>query len=175
MTDLPQRFDVRARRNRSTPTAHRFTPPDTGSRLAALTRRERVLVGLELFLAVGAVAGGGGMLLDTSGRGQGLPNNLLDGTPFSSYLVPGIVLLALNAVLPTLVAVLAIRRQPIARLGHLAVALALAGWLAGETFFIGLASWMQPFFFVYAVVIGLLGVWVLREAADRSPAQAARP
>jgi hypothetical protein len=94
MTDLHQRGDVSARGNRSTRTVHRSVPPDTGSRPAApLTRRERVLVGLELFLAVGAVAGGGGMLLDTSGRGQGLPNNLLDGTPFSSYLVPGIVLL----------------------------------------------------------------------------------
>jgi len=175
MTDLPQRFDVRARRNRSTPTAHRFLPPSNVSRPATLTRRERVLVGLELFLAVGAVAGGGGMLLDSSGHGQGLPNNLLEGTPFSSYVVPGIVLLAINAVLPTLVAVLAIGRQPIARLGHLAVASALAGWLAGETFFLGPASWMQPFFFAYAVVIGLLGVGVLREAGDRSLTQAARP
>ena len=174
MTDQSQRVDGRARGN-SLVLANRMLPPHGGPRSVALTRGEHLLVGLELFLAVGAVAGGGGMLLDTSGRGQGLPNNLLDGTPFRSYLVPGIVLLALNAVLPTAVAVLAIRRQPIARLGHLAVAVTLACWLVGETFFIGVASWMQPFFFVYALVLGILSVRVLRERRTRSQAHGAGP
>lgn len=129
-----------------------------------MRRSEVVVVVLELLLAIGAVFGGAGMLLDSSGRGQGLPADLLDGTPFHSFLIPGITLLVLNGVLPAAVAVLTIRRRRIADYGHLAVALVLAGWMAGETYFIGLESWMQPFFFAYALVIGALGAHILRSS-----------
>jgi hypothetical protein len=130
----------------------------------AMSRCERGVVVLELFLAIGALFGGLGMLRDTSGRGLGFPADLLVGTPFHSYLIPGITLLGLNGLLPAAVAVLTIRRRAIADYGHLAVAAALAGWIAGETYFIGLESWMQPFFFAYALVIGALGVQILRNS-----------
>ncbi len=113
------------------------------------------------------------MLLDTTGHGQGLPSNLLDGTPFTSFLIPGILLLLLNGVFPIVVAVLAIRRRPIALPGHLGVALVLVAWIAGEAFFIGLASWMQPFFFAYALAIGLLALCVPPDAGG--PARRSRP
>lgn len=140
-----------------------FRPPRSGQHpFPPLTAAERALVGLEVFLAGGALVGGGGMLLDTSGRGQGFPPDLLQGTPFSSYLIPGIVLLLVNGLLPSMVAVLTIRRRRGAHSGHIVVALALAGWLVGETFLIGLASWMQPFFFAYALVVAALAVLVRR-------------
>lgn len=125
----------------------------------ALSPRVRLLVGLELFLALGAVAGGGAMLVDPTGEGQGLPADLLDGTPFRSYLVPGIVLLLANGLVPAAVAVLAIRRDPAAAWGHRAVAAVLASWMVGETVLIGWASWMQPFFFAYAAAVAALALW----------------
>ena len=137
--------------------------PAARARRRPLTRSERSLVGFELFLAGGALVGGGGMLLDTTGRGQGLPSDLLDGTPFGSYVIPGIVLLAFNGLLPVVVAVLTLRRRPLARVGHFAVALVLSGWLAAETFYIGLESWMQPFFLAYALVLALLALAVPRD------------
>jgi hypothetical protein len=138
-------------------------------------RSERMVVTLELVLAGGALFGGIGMLVDAGGGALGLPADLLDGTPFHSFLIPGITLLVLNGLLPTVVAILTIRRRAIADYGHLAVALALAGWIVGETYFIGLESWMQPFFFAYALVIGALGVRILRRAGRlRKPATAFR-
>lgn len=150
-----------------------FRRPRSGQRpFAPLTAAERALVGLELFLAGGAFVGGGGMLLDPSGKGQGFPPDLLQGTPFGSYLIPGIILLLVNGLVPSMVVVLTILRRPRARWAHMVVALALAGWLAGETFLIGLASWMQPFFFAYALVVAALAVLVRgRRDADRTRAR----
>lgn len=64
-----------------------------------------VLLGLLLLLAVGALFGGGALVADPSGGLLELPVSLLDGSPFSNYLWPGIVLFLLFGVAPLLVVV----------------------------------------------------------------------
>ncbi len=51
---------------------------------------------LQAFIGVGAVAGGLALVLDPSGATLGVPLELLEETPFATYLVPGIVLVAVN-------------------------------------------------------------------------------
>lgn len=129
---------------------------------ARLTPSERLLVGFELFVAVGAFAGGGTMVVDSTGRTLDLPRELLDNTPFASFLVPGIVLLILNGFIPAAVAIRAIRRRPVAGVGHLVVALVLGGWITAETALIGMSNWMQPAFLGLAMAIGALAVSAYR-------------
>ena len=56
----------------------------------------RGLGALQAFIGLGAVGGGLGLILKPSGAILGLPLELLESSPFSTYLVPGIVLLAVN-------------------------------------------------------------------------------
>ena len=51
---------------------------------------------LQAFIGVGAVAGGLGLALDPSGESVGIPLELLAETPFTTFLIPGIVLFAVN-------------------------------------------------------------------------------
>ena len=52
---------------------------------------------LQAFIGVGAVAGGLGLSLDPSGESHGIPLELLEETPFATFLIPGIVLLLSTA------------------------------------------------------------------------------
>ena len=62
----------------------------------------RLAVALEVFLGVGALFGGGAFILAPDGHLLGMPTTLLAGSPFPSYLVPGIVLFTFVGVAPLL-------------------------------------------------------------------------
>jgi hypothetical protein len=70
-------------------------------RMETTPRRNRDLVTglgvLQLFIGLGAVGGGLVLILDPSGSKLGIPVELLKNTPFSTYLVPGIVLYLTSA------------------------------------------------------------------------------
>src|SRR5690242_12971294 len=57
-----------------------------------------IAIALEVFTAVGAIPVGIAMLTDTTGRSVGLPGGWIEASPFGSYLVPGLYLLAMNGI-----------------------------------------------------------------------------
>ena len=63
-----------------------------GESRAARRLVSAVLVSLELLLALAALAGAGTMILDPTGALLRMPVELLEQTPFDSWLVPGILL-----------------------------------------------------------------------------------
>jgi hypothetical protein len=72
----------------------------------------RLLKVLLAFLGVGALAGGAQFILAPDGRIIGMSSDLLAGSPFPDYLIPGILLFVVHGVLP-LVNVYALTRRPI--------------------------------------------------------------
>lgn len=62
------------------------------------------------FLGITSIVGAVPMLLDPHGQPWQLPQNLLDHSPFHSYLIPGLVLLAMNGLLSLAVLALTVRR-----------------------------------------------------------------
>ena len=52
-----------------------------------------------------------GMILDPAGQGMGLPPEMLDRTPFKSFLIPAIILGIFNGILSLVFAVLIIRKN----------------------------------------------------------------
>ncbi len=90
----------------------------------------RVLVALEGFTALTAV--GGGVALATGLEGHRFPAELLRGTPFRSYVVPGLILAGAVGGSAAVAAAATVRGP---RLGAWASVLAgsmLMGWIAGE-------------------------------------------
>ena len=60
----------------------------------------RLLLGLgclQIFIGIGAVAGGFGLVSAPDGSALGLPLELLEHSPFRDYFIPGLVLLVVNA------------------------------------------------------------------------------
>ena len=108
-----------------------------------------VLIVVVAFVGLTAVAGGVAIL---TGFLQ-LPLGLLQGTPFSSYLIPGLVLaivvggsgLVAAATLPT--------GCEMGILASLVAGLILVGWIVVEIAMIGLGSWLQVLYLVLGLTI----------------------
>jgi hypothetical protein len=122
---------------------------------------ERALVGLEIFLALGAFGGALGLLTG----GIDLGDSVAD-LPFESAAFGGVALAVINGLLPTAVVAGALLRRSWAHAGHVVVGSALVGWIGVQVVFIGLGSWIQVAYFAYGLVILLLGVMVFRRPAD---------
>src|ERR1700682_6332792 len=102
-------------------TGHQSTPPP-------LPGIARLAIVLEVFLGLGALFGGGAFTLAPDAHLLGMPASLLAGSPFPSYLVPGIILFTLVGIAPLLAAAITVRRHALAPVAAIAVGLALLGW-----------------------------------------------
>jgi len=59
-----------------------------------------LLVFLLTFVSIGAIYGGGSMLLSPDGSLLGMNVSWLEGSPFSSFIIPGLILFLLIGLLP---------------------------------------------------------------------------
>lgn len=61
-----------------------------------------ILITLILFLGLGALLGGGALIIDPSGEMIQMPISLLEKSSFSSFLIPGIILSSIFGIIPLL-------------------------------------------------------------------------
>lgn len=107
---------------------------------------------LLLFNGIGAIYGGGNLILHPDGSTLGLPLHLLDGTPFSNYAIPGVVLILANGILSLLTAAFVLLKTPHFKCYILAQGCILLGWLFIQVLLI------KMLFFLHYVMgaVGLL-------------------
>ena len=120
----------------------------------------RLALALEVLLGIGAVFGGGALVLAPDGHLLSMPTSMLAGSPFRDYLIPGLVLFTVIGVYPLVAAVMAYRRVPIAPVAAMGVGVALMGWIAIEM--VMLAGWGSLAWTLYLLLgaaIAAAGVW----------------
>jgi hypothetical protein len=116
----------------------------------------KALAALEILMGLAAVGGGLDLVL-TNGQLMGMPAELLRGSPFGSYFIPGLVLLAMGiANLASASAVL--RRQPSGAQASVVVDIMWMGWFVVQIAVVGLMNWQQPLYFVLGLLIIVLAV-----------------
>jgi hypothetical protein len=129
------------------------------------------LIGLELFTAVGAIAGA---LLVV----PGLPRDWLAGSPFSDYTIPALALGVLCGGGSLAAAILVLLRPAVGGILSIGAGAAMAVFELVEVAAVGFmiakfptepASYLQPFYFVVGLVIAALGILVVRDAGAREP------
>jgi len=125
---------------------------------AALLRG--ILIGLLLF---GAVSSFAGMILLTVANGGGIPLAYLDGTPFSSYFVPGLVLGVVGGGTQLLAAVGVLRRSGWALIATVVAGFGMLIWIFVEIAVIREYSDLQTVYFTLGaleliLVYALLGL-----------------
>ncbi|MCC6811910.1 MAG: hypothetical protein IT381_31085 [Deltaproteobacteria bacterium] len=108
-------------------------------------------------LSAGGIYGGFALLLSPDGAFLQLPPGWLEGTPFRSYRVPGLVLLAVNGALPAVAFALVWRRHPRAFLIVLLQGVLTSGWIGVQiallrTFYAPLHA---PFWLLGALLFGI--------------------
>lgn len=125
---------------------------------------------LQVFIGIGAVPSGLMIILDPSGSSIGFTLELLEGTPFSSYLVPGIFLFAVNGVISLTGGILSFIRFRHAGLLAIGLGIFLLAWVIIQVSLIGLMSWLQPTFFglgIIELILGILFHKYLREQREK--------
>ena len=117
-----------------------------------------VLVALMLFLGVGALISGPMLFAAPDGRLLGWTSEMMEGTPFVNYVVPGIILFLLVGVYQVVVGYSLLRlpgwrwpdrlspykRYHWAWSASWAMGMILLIWVIVETVLIGLTSFLQP-------------------------------
>ena len=129
-------------------------------RVRPLSRIAKAAVVLEVFLGVGALGGGGALVLGSRGEIIPLPLSALNGSPFETYLVPGLILFCALGLGPLAAALLAWRRHPLAPIATLVVGVALLIWMAVEIAIVGYSNDppLQPFYVILGAVITGVGL-----------------
>ena len=141
-----------------------------------LSRFAKGLLVLEVVLSLGALGGGFVLILAPRGEIMPLPLSALAGSPFYTYLGPGLILFSVLGLGPLVAARLAWLRHPFAPVAALVVGVALLIWVAVEIAIIGYSN-QPPLQAIYltlgaAITLGAIG-WVrdvgLAEVQLRTP------
>ena len=132
----------------------------------SLPRITRIAVALEVFIAVGALGGGGMFILGPDGHLMGMPMSVLSHTPFSSFFVPGLVLFTVIGIGPLLAAAVTYRKPALAATAASVVGVVLVGWVTVEMIMLaGPVSVLWAFYLTLGTGIAALGLGWSRLAA----------
>jgi hypothetical protein len=149
----------------------------TGPGTPPLARVAVVAVVLEIILSIGALGGGLVLMIAPRGEIMPLPLSALAGSPFDTYLVPGVILFGVLGLGPLAAARLAWLRHPLAPTAALVVGAALLIWVAVEVAIIGYSN-EPPLQAVYAVlglvIVLVAGGWVVSAGGQGSLATSSR-
>ena len=153
-------------------------PTSKDQRSEPLSGIAKVAVVLEILLSIGAL--GGGLVLIVAPRGEimPLPLSALAGSPFDTYLVPGLVLFGVLGLGPLFAARLAWLRHPLAPTAVLVVGAGLLVWVAVEVAIIGYSNEppLQAIYGILGVAIVLVACrWLLAGGLPRLDRKPPRP
>ena len=129
-------------------------------------RLKRLSIGLGVFqilISMSAVAGGYGFIGDPTGASMGMTLELLDGTPFPNFFIPGLFLLTVNGIGHLIAGILTFMKFRYAGEVAILFGAVLVLWIIIQVLWIGLTSFLQPLYFVFGLVEILLGSRLLKE------------
>lgn len=112
---------------------------------------------LLLFNSIGALAGGGSLVTDPSGKGLQLPLEYLQHTAFSNYFIPGLILFIVNGLFGLLVAGAVLFRYKRYPLFMIAQGILLGGWILVQMLLLQVVHLLHISFLFIAVTLMILG------------------
>ena len=122
-------------------------------------KRSRIGLGaLEIFVGLGGVAGGWGLMSAPDGSNVGMAPAWLADSPFPDFLIPGMVLLAVNGIGQLVGGGLTFARARIYTEAAIGLGMFLMAWILAQVAWVGLVHWMQPLYFGFGAVEVILGM-----------------
>jgi hypothetical protein len=130
----------------------------------SLSRFAKAAMALEIFLGIGALAGGIALVVGPRGEIIPLKVSSLAGSPFDTFFVPGLILFSVLGLGPLVAALLVWLRHPLAPLAAFVIGVGLLIWLAVEVAVVGYTNDppLQPFYLILGAAITVVGLgWVV--------------
>ena len=128
------------------------------------------LIIIEFFNGLSGLAGGYGLISDPTAASLGMELAWLDGTPFNSFLIPGIILFVFNGVGNTVAAVLSIRKHRYFPVVALFFGAGMMIWIISQVAFIGYKNFLQPLYFSTGLIQTALGIILIQNKKNHSDA-----
>ena len=131
-----------------------------------------ILLFLLAFLGLGAILGGGVLIISPSGKLFGMPLSMLEKSPFSNFLIPGIILFGVLGLIPICL-VFALIKKPKSGLAEqinffpdmhwawtfsIYIAFALIIWIQVEMIFLHGVHWSHSFYMFIGLAIIFVGL-----------------
>jgi len=126
----------------------------------------------QAFNGISAILGGIGLMGDPSGKALVMDTTWLENTPFTDFLIPGIVLFIVNGLGNLTGFILSIKKYRYA--GHIAAVFGLIMiiWIFSQVLWIGYRSFLQPLYFTTGLVQMICGWYMMRSMKlSQSPIQ----
>lgn len=117
----------------------------------------KVLSVLHGLLGVSAIISGLLFILDPSGSYMFLSTDILEGSPFHNYLIPGLALFSLIGLGNCLALYCNKRKRRLAPYSAIVLGGSLMLWIAAQVLMIGLIFFLQPLFFFIGLLMVLAG------------------
>lgn len=117
------------------------------------------VVVLELLIAGSAVYGAVGLMTDTIG----MPADWLHGTPFASWVIPGVLLLLVVAAPMSGAALLELRRSRWSTVASVTAGAAQICWIAAELLIMQRYNVLQPIMICLGLAVVLVVLWLRRD------------
>ncbi|MBD3289755.1 hypothetical protein GF337_13190 [candidate division KSB1 bacterium] len=118
---------------------------------------------VQAFIGIGAVIYGPLLIIDPSGGKAAMPVELLSGSPFSNYLIPGILLFLINGVGHIAGSFLSFTKNNHAGYAGILLGSALIIWIIVQVILIGYANWLQPFYLTLGILELVLSIAVYKQ------------
>jgi len=119
------------------------------------------------FLGLGAIGGGGALIISPTGELIGMPLSMLEKSPFNSFFIPGVILFLVLGLIPLLL-IIALFKQPESKLAEqinlfkdmhwswtysIYIAFALIIWIQIQMVFLHDVHWAHTFYMFFALTI----------------------
>ena len=118
---------------------------------------------IQMFVGIGAVASGLGLILEPDGSNLGMNVEALTRSPFSSYLIPGILLLIVNGVGNIMGGILSLRKHVLSGYAGVLLGGALIIWIIVQVIMIGFSHWLQPTYLGIGIAEFFLGLSIWKK------------
>lgn len=134
--------------------------------MKAITQQNTLLLLLGL-LGLGAIFGGGVLIISPSGKLFGMPLSMLNNSPFKTFLIPGTILFIVLGLVP-LAITYALAKRPENKFAEqfnlykdmywawsysIYIAFALIGWIQIEMAYLRSVHWSHTLYMLWAVLI----------------------
>jgi hypothetical protein len=124
----------------------------------------RLLAIVFLFiLGISALFGSIPMILDPTGEKIRMPLEMLEKTPFDTFLVPAIILGSVNGLLSILIAVMTIKRVKFYGWLVILQGCILGGWLTAEVLMGMFSAILHGLYYSVALVLIVTGIMLVRK------------
>ena len=113
---------------------------------------------------MGALAGGGGLINDPSGKGNNISLDWLKHTPFKDYFVPGLILFTCNGLFGIVVLWMIFREAKKYPLFIFLQGILLNGWIVIQIILLHTINFLQITFGGIGIVLIILGVLQMKQS-----------